>query len=872
MKEHIGGSPWPLQPGMRCSPPAVELLERERELALLAGARREAAAGAGRLVVIEGAAGAGKTALLGAFAARNGGRVLHASGAEFERDVAFGVARELFERAVHDDRSLLDGAAALAGRVLLEPTPRSEPEAVHAANHGLYWLVAGLAARAPLTLVVDDVQWADEASLRWLAYLGRRLDGLALLVVVAGRDASAAFDQVATDRLRVGPLSPGAVARSLEGTLGAPVHPAFARACHEATGGNPFLLGELTTSLRASGTAPDAPGAPLVAVMAPAGIARAVLTRIAPLGVRAERFAEAVAVLNGDARLDRVAVLSDLRLEEAARIADQLAAADVLAPGDPVRFLHPVMRAAVHERIPAHRLGLAHAAAADLLRRGRSGPERAAAHLLPTAPAGRVWVSETLRGAATTALARGAPDTAVRLLRRALAEDDRTDADLLLDLASAEFVAQDPAAVAHAREALVVATLPAARVRAALVLARALTVHGRYDEALAALAAAEGTPGLMEVERRTVAVETAMLMSWRSGVGGLDPVLTRFGTDELAGTTPPERALLAMRAMERVSAGLPREDGIAAARRALAHADPAAPEDEHAVLMAARCLGIAGELDEAREPLTAVLAAGRRRGAPNTVVTACLMLAEVETRAGRLAAAETDVREGLAIALEHEAPVNVVVGLAMLTEVVLDRESPEAAVELLASGPPPEELPPGYPRNMLLQALGRAAAATGDLETAVARLAAAGEGRDAWASATPPPALGARSWPRRSRSAATRTRRGRSRPRSSTAPAASASRARSGSRAARPRCWTRARSGSRACARPRRRSPWWRRSSTRGRCSSSARSCAGAAGGAMRGSRSRPRSTARAPRGPPSSPPAAGRSSSPPVHGRGATA
>ena len=187
------------------------------------------------------------------------------------------------------------------------------------------------------------------------------------------------------------------------------------------------------------------------------------LTRIAPHGIRAERFAEAVAVLNGDAVEPRVAALADLRLEEGARIADQLAAADVLAPGDPVRFLHPVMRAAVHERIPAHRLGLAHAAAAELLRRGRRGPERAAAHLLPTRPAGRAWVSETLRGAATTALARGAPDTAVRLLRRALAEDDHADTDLLLDLAGAELAAKDPAAIAHAREALHAAALPAAR-------------------------------------------------------------------------------------------------------------------------------------------------------------------------------------------------------------------------------------------------------------------------------------------------------------------------------------------------------------------------------------------------------------------------
>ncbi|GEL19259.1 ATP-binding protein [Pseudonocardia asaccharolytica] len=80
--------------------------------------------------------------------------------------------------------------------------------------HGLYWLTANLAARDPLLIAVDDAHWADPASLRFLNYLARRLDGLTVLLVVAARPTAtgsgAALRAARGDAaLRPAPLTPG---------------------------------------------------------------------------------------------------------------------------------------------------------------------------------------------------------------------------------------------------------------------------------------------------------------------------------------------------------------------------------------------------------------------------------------------------------------------------------------------------------------------------------------------------------------------------------------------------------------------------------------------------------------------------------------
>ena len=166
------------------------MLERDGELAALQAMLHAAHGGDGRLVVVEGSAGIGKTRLLAEARVRAGAAgfvTLAARGGELEGEFAFGIVRQLFEgplaAAPPEIRAdLLTGAAALAAPLLAsEPVSASHDgaESSFAMLHGLYWLAANFAARAPTLFVVDDLHWADEPSLRWLLFLARRLEELA---------------------------------------------------------------------------------------------------------------------------------------------------------------------------------------------------------------------------------------------------------------------------------------------------------------------------------------------------------------------------------------------------------------------------------------------------------------------------------------------------------------------------------------------------------------------------------------------------------------------------------------------------------------------------------------------------------------------
>ena len=168
------------------------LLERERELETLRGGVGRACAGAGALFLIEGPPGAGKTALgreARAVAERAGMVPLQARGSELEQPFAFGVVRQLLEPVIskepgHSD--LFAGAAGLAAR-LFEPGERRPLEAGFEALNSLYWLVVNIADRAPVLVLVDDCQWADQESLRFLAHLAQRIEGLAVTMLLTGR-------------------------------------------------------------------------------------------------------------------------------------------------------------------------------------------------------------------------------------------------------------------------------------------------------------------------------------------------------------------------------------------------------------------------------------------------------------------------------------------------------------------------------------------------------------------------------------------------------------------------------------------------------------------------------------------------------------
>lgn len=168
------------------------LLEREGELGAL-GTLIAASSEGGHLVAIEGPAGMGKTRLLGGARSRAreaGMEVLSARGSELEREFSYGVVRQLFEpvlvSATPEERAgLLGGAAALAAPLFdpSAPVQESVVDSSFATLHGLFWLTATLSEQRPLLLAIDDLHWCDPPSLRWLAHLLPRIEGLTLLVV-----------------------------------------------------------------------------------------------------------------------------------------------------------------------------------------------------------------------------------------------------------------------------------------------------------------------------------------------------------------------------------------------------------------------------------------------------------------------------------------------------------------------------------------------------------------------------------------------------------------------------------------------------------------------------------------------------------------
>ena len=180
------------------------------------------------------------------------------------------------------------------------------------ALHGLFWLAANLAAEQPLCVSIDDLHWSDASSLRFLAYLERRLEGLDVLIIAAARmeDSEAASRliwEIAQDpaavSIRLSALSEDGVGEMVRDRLGPGAERAFCAACHHATGGNPLLLGELLKTMRAEGITPDAAHAHSIREIGPRAVSRTVLLRLSRLPPEAVAVARAIAVLGDGASL-----------------------------------------------------------------------------------------------------------------------------------------------------------------------------------------------------------------------------------------------------------------------------------------------------------------------------------------------------------------------------------------------------------------------------------------------------------------------------------------------------------------------------------------------------------------------------------------
>ena len=695
-----------------------QLLERDEHLAELEEIVGQSVRGRGRLVVVEGPAGIGKTRLIeavGADCEPAGHAGLRARGAELERDFSFGVVRQLFQPlapppGTSPPADPFSGAAGLTlplltGAAGADETAESAPAADPIAPllHGLYWLVANLARERPVALLVDDAHWADLPSLRFLSFLAGRLEELAVLAVVAVRAPEAGTPELvrrladAATVLRPSALSEEAVATLVRTHLGTDAPAELCRACHEATGGNPFLTMELIRELAMAGVEPAAAALELGEVR-PRSVSRSVLLRIGRLPPEAARLARALAVLGDGADLRLNAEQAGLDPDEAAEAGAALVGAGILADASPLRFLHPIIRTAVYADITEPERAREHERAAALLRRRGAPPERVAVHLLETAPGGDAGVVDTLRGAARVALARGATDPAATLLRRALVEPPAGEQrlEVLRALGKVELrLGEQEAGLEHLREAHELTSSPTERALAALDLGLALTTTQRTQEAIELLerAAPEAAAADRELGLRLEAELAATAALDLEMAPRMLPRAERVAQD-LHGETPSERMLLAALSYLKQLEGKSAAAAADLAKTTLAGgllAEQSA--DSIPVQQAIWTLIVAERHDVAERFVEAAMADARRRGSPFGFAMSSAMRAELQFRRGEVRDAEADARAAMDIRFGGVPLPNAMAWLVMS---LLEQGEVDAASALYddlgLQGPIPEHI------------------------------------------------------------------------------------------------------------------------------------------------------------------------------------
>lgn len=727
-----------------------QLLERTRELGLIDDALGAAQAGLGAAMLFEGPPGIGKTELLTAAMTRARRRhmcVLSARGGELELSFPFAVVRQLFEPAVTRaerevrDRLLSGAATHAAGVVDPQMEAGSSPVESSVVLHGLYWLTANLATDRPLVLVIDDVHWSDPASVSWLVYLARRIEGLPVALLLGARPVEPGAHEGLAQRLHAieglgrlepAPLSVIGVDGLARAILGDQVEQAFSEHCHEVTGGTPFYVAELLRALRQDHVAGRAADVRAIEGLTPRAVIDAMLARLGRLSPAARSVAEAIALLVPGAELRWVAALTGLEIDVVADAADSLLALGLLRTVQPCTYEHPILRSAVESEISPARRGRLHLSAARILSTAGMPVDAVAAHLMQSPALGEPWIVSSLRQAARLASARGAPIGAAAYLTRALAERPAADERrvLSLDAGKAESQIESPQAVVHLREALALAVRPGDIAEVALWLGQALYHSGALDEAYDILSDViersdgQHCDGMLELE--------AYLLSIAIAAGKMAETAPRAAS--LEARTPPgspaAAAVQATLAFREVFEGGPRARVRERAERALVDVERSIGSASH--LSDRQAPGTAlvwiDELDRATELFTELLTAAARMGRSQTFDIFSAMRGYAVRRRGDLANAAADVEPILDAAADASKP-DFAKLVAQITQVhvLVDRGRADLAEELACSG----DVPPGFERGfmaaLLRQAEGAALLAQRRFDEAAATLTHVGE-------------------------------------------------------------------------------------------------------------------------------------------------
>ncbi|MET9966034.1 AAA family ATPase [Streptomyces sp. NPDC006356] len=581
-----------------------ELLERDAAHALVASEIQRALTGSGRLVLVRGATGTGRTAVLEAaaeHAAHHGLRVLYVRCAREDTSVPLSAIHHLLGHADEDaDRTPGDG----------------DEDRVRDSAARLWRLLRAQASACPVMVAVDDVHLADAASRRWLVDVARRIDRLPVLLVVTERSQ---YDVVSQQAGLTHELSPSLVRTHTLAPLTDDASAALVRAaipsataqwtadCVRAGAGNALLLCALLEDLR---EAPPRQAVPeRCAALYPGAYPAAVSWWLDSAGSATAELARTLAILERTGSEDALDGLAGLLAESSgadlARTMGWLTAMlriGFLRPDARglVRYAHPLLRDAVLAGWSAEARRAAGRAASEVMLRRGDHAEAIARQLLGSGPAGEDWALRVLRDAVTVAVREDRPGDAVRYLREALDEPlpDSLRQELTTELGSLEYTrANAPAGIRRLAEALHLPAGPRDRVRAALALGTALTGQGEVRPAMSVLRRAERE--LAERPRLVRAVQTASVL-----LSDRDPAARRAAYQRLHDTAEdsPEavgasgRALLVRHAV--TAGGISAQAAMDRLRELLT--EPADPLEETFLLGTAAAVALwADELDEA---------------------------------------------------------------------------------------------------------------------------------------------------------------------------------------------------------------------------------------------------------------------------------
>ncbi len=618
--------------------------------------------------------------------------------------------------------------------------------------------------------------------------------------------------------------------------LGGDADDAFCAACHDATGGNPLLLRQLLRALEAEGVRPDAGQAAVVRAIGPRAVSGTVLLRLARLSDDARGVARAAAVLGESAALLPVAVMAGCDERAAAAATGELIRAEILRPDPPLGFVHPLVRDAVYHEVPPAERELEHEHAAQVLRDAGAGDEHVAAQLLVAPRRGSAWVVELLERAGGTALRKGAADSAVAYLRRALEEPpppERRTA-VLTALGTAEGLTSGPAAAEHLQQAYDALEDPRERGSLALPLFSALLFTGSPAAAAAVAERAAAALPEADADQRRMLEAMALATHFFSGTGMELPDRMAGHRHPPAAPGPGARALAGVSSYDWINRGGSASETAALALSGLENGELIASGSGLLVIISAVTLVLA-DRPEGLEALATLEAAAHRRGSLLDIASVHLWIGYTRWRHGQVEEAEQMVRTAnQEFEIYGLGPGPRAYGDAFQCQILIERgDLPGARRALLHSADQGDE---SDAARHWQHAQHRAAGRRGELGGGAGRVRGVRR-RASPPTPTPPARPGACTGRRRSTSSGAPPRRSSS-PASSSRSRAASTRPRASAR----RCACSAGSSATpAWSGWRRRPPCWpaatRGWSTRRRCSRSARRCATRAARPRRASR-----------------------------------